>query len=683
MNRRMLVVLFLTVALLGATSARGGFRKADGGIEFSYADPYAGSVHIAGDFNGWSTNATALTMDDEGVWTVVLDLSPGAYEYKFVVNASEWVADPENPVVVGDYGNSQITVGEDGEPVIGAAVQVISNTAVNSRVSLNGWYRATYNTRADVPSDPRWRLTRPEHEFYVGVNPTVNSQVKGNATVRMATGAGDIKEIQADIYSGHLTLDGDPFGVTGFYNEERVQFDDPLEFVGHIDLDGTITEEHIPFGRGAQGIVANLNLWDIDATGVYANIYDYNISNDPTIYDNTDTDFVGARLKRPLGPVTLGATYAAWRDGWWMSWQGTNESPHIDEYIAETGSESDWFELANTEQMIGLDAAVASADGRLSLAVEGAYYSYESVWDMGNKERVEGEDYSNGAIDVEAGDADGWMGGAVAKAGVGPLDMRAEVMGLKVEAMDDDEEIVGFDEPWWARLTSAPVAAPTIRQYTEVRYAGSPLLANVYYPSPELQIVALEYDADASLGILSIGLEVDYADFKGTMPDTVATLSGIDEFDGSITRIAGRARADIFEGRTWWEFLAEYREHEVDVDDFWEVMDTFEAILRGRAAITDNWHAIADLRFIRYIDTEEFFTPYVGLSYSPRKNIEFRVGAGVDPMSYIDTPVEGRANGRERWRSLYLWERSEYGLLDAEEALEDGKIVSAMAVILF
>ncbi len=28
---------------------------------------------------------------------------------------------------------------------------------------------------------------------------------------------------------------------------------------------------------------------------------------------------------------------------------------------------------------------------------------------MGNKEKVEGEDYSNGAIDVPIGDMDGWV----------------------------------------------------------------------------------------------------------------------------------------------------------------------------------------------------------------------------------------------------------------------------------
>ncbi len=68
--------------------------------------------------------------------------------------------------------------------------------------------------------------------------------------------------------------------------------------------------------------------------------------NDPGVYDNTETDLLAARLKRPVGPVTLGATYTSWRDGWWIDWTGTNSSPHIDEYLAESRSRtSDWFEL--------------------------------------------------------------------------------------------------------------------------------------------------------------------------------------------------------------------------------------------------------------------------------------------------------------------------------------------------
>ena len=66
---------------------------------------------------------------------------------------------------------------------------------------------------------------------------------------------------------------------------------------------------------------------------MYANEYDLDIWNDPSTYDNTDTDLIAARAHAmPVGPVTLGATYAAHEDGWWMDFTGTNQSPQLTEY---------------------------------------------------------------------------------------------------------------------------------------------------------------------------------------------------------------------------------------------------------------------------------------------------------------------------------------------------------------
>ena len=49
------------LALLVAGSALAGLSKVDGGIEFTYDDPSAGSVSLAGDFNNWNMNADPLT----------------------------------------------------------------------------------------------------------------------------------------------------------------------------------------------------------------------------------------------------------------------------------------------------------------------------------------------------------------------------------------------------------------------------------------------------------------------------------------------------------------------------------------------------------------------------------------------------------------------------------------------
>ncbi len=696
--------------LLGAGVALSDVAVVDGGIEFSYDDPYAASVNLAGNFNNWSMNADALTLGEDGVWRVVKDLAPGSYEYKFVVNGSEWVADPGNPVVVGDYGNSGVTVNADGKIAASAGTEAISNTTVNSRVKLTGWYRATYDTQSDVPSDPRWRLNRPTHEFYISVDPTVNKQVSGAAMLHVSTGSGDITLIHADLYSGHLKFDGGPFSVMGWDNEEDVQFDNPLEYVGHYDLVGTIPEENIPFGRGAQGVNLNTHLWGFDLKGTYSNIYDMSIYNNPAIYDNTGTDLLAGRLKRPVGPTTLGVTYAAYMDGWWTSFQGTNESPQLSEYIAESGSTSDWFELSNTERLVSADVDLPVMSGKVDLKAEYGLYSYNGLWDMGNREKVEGESYSNGAIDVPFGDTDGWVArGVVDVFSLKPLDLELEVTRFSLDGMSADEEFVSFSGPiWWQdfgpTVQSEQFPGRAIRQYTQVTSADSPLVVNVYGPLPEFKSWDYEFEAGFGLGIFDVRMEYDYYTFEGSFIDTLDWLMAPGDFDGSTTRIAGITSAEVLPERLEVGFDFESLTHDLNMGDVlesaigWtEPIDTFEAILSGRVAIHDDWSVLANVRHITYRDVpvataardsisyenKSYFAPYIALVYSPRPNVEVRLGYGIDPMSYIDTPVKGRPDGRERWRSQYLWDHSDYTVLNAEQALQDARTIGVMAVISF
>ncbi|HET9362461.1 MAG TPA: isoamylase early set domain-containing protein [Vicinamibacterales bacterium] len=56
--------------------------------------PDAMSVALAGDFNGWDPMRTPLEQTSSGAWTVTIPLEPGRYEYMFVVDGKEWIADP-------------------------------------------------------------------------------------------------------------------------------------------------------------------------------------------------------------------------------------------------------------------------------------------------------------------------------------------------------------------------------------------------------------------------------------------------------------------------------------------------------------------------------------------------------------------------------------------------------------
>jgi 1,4-alpha-glucan branching enzyme len=56
--------------------------------------PDARMVEVAGDFNGWDPRRTPLEKLPTGAWTVTIPLDPGRYEYMFVVDGNQWIADP-------------------------------------------------------------------------------------------------------------------------------------------------------------------------------------------------------------------------------------------------------------------------------------------------------------------------------------------------------------------------------------------------------------------------------------------------------------------------------------------------------------------------------------------------------------------------------------------------------------
>jgi chromosome partitioning protein len=69
-------------------------------VVMRFSDSLAGDVRIAGDFNGWVPDRGVRSrIESEGqtrVWTKLLSLEPGTYQYRYVVDG-EWQEDPTNP----------------------------------------------------------------------------------------------------------------------------------------------------------------------------------------------------------------------------------------------------------------------------------------------------------------------------------------------------------------------------------------------------------------------------------------------------------------------------------------------------------------------------------------------------------------------------------------------------------
>jgi len=64
--------------------------------------PGAHSVAVAGDFNGWNPGQTKLERSEGGMWTATISLKPGRYQYMFVVDGKQWIADPLAGEASGD-----------------------------------------------------------------------------------------------------------------------------------------------------------------------------------------------------------------------------------------------------------------------------------------------------------------------------------------------------------------------------------------------------------------------------------------------------------------------------------------------------------------------------------------------------------------------------------------------------
>ena len=95
-------VLFVVLAPSGESNA----------LRFSLYAPQADSVALVGDFNGWgSMSEVRLKPAGKGMWSVVVPLPSGRYQYAFLVDGKRWVTDPRaEQHVSDDFGRQNAVV---------------------------------------------------------------------------------------------------------------------------------------------------------------------------------------------------------------------------------------------------------------------------------------------------------------------------------------------------------------------------------------------------------------------------------------------------------------------------------------------------------------------------------------------------------------------------------------------
>ncbi|MGC9772817.1 Glycogen recognition site of AMP-activated protein kinase [Fervidobacterium changbaicum] len=117
MMRRFLLVAFLIVFTLSFAAV----QYKDGKVVFTFKSQ-AQVVYLAGSFNNWSPTAWPMKLID-GVWVYEVELKPGTYQYKYVIDGKTWKEDPEAPAYTDDgFGgkNGMFTLTPDGK-ILGQA----------------------------------------------------------------------------------------------------------------------------------------------------------------------------------------------------------------------------------------------------------------------------------------------------------------------------------------------------------------------------------------------------------------------------------------------------------------------------------------------------------------------------------------------------------------------------------
>ena len=114
------VPVFALLLVAGGFLVKGRFqmrgRFAERVVEVVFSAPQAAAVTIVGDFNSWNPQRTQLVRSNhEGLWRARLRLTPGIYQYSFVLDGKTWVSDPGAKTSLADgFGGHNSVIIVDG-----------------------------------------------------------------------------------------------------------------------------------------------------------------------------------------------------------------------------------------------------------------------------------------------------------------------------------------------------------------------------------------------------------------------------------------------------------------------------------------------------------------------------------------------------------------------------------------
>jgi enterochelin esterase-like enzyme len=128
-------------------------------ITFSIAAPNARQVFVAGEMTAWDAGKRAMQRDPTGVWRVTLDMEPGEYLYKFVVDG-QWLQDPATADHDSDGRGGQhsyVFVGDGpwtvppGAPRGEVRVHQVESKELGQSMAVNVYLPPSYRRGQELP----------------------------------------------------------------------------------------------------------------------------------------------------------------------------------------------------------------------------------------------------------------------------------------------------------------------------------------------------------------------------------------------------------------------------------------------------------------------------------------------------------------------------------------------------
>ena len=669
----LLAMLMLLSTISGPALA--SVEKGDGGTKFSYYDPEAGAVFLAGTFNGWNATANPMKKLESGTWVITVELGPGTHDYKFVVDGA-WITDFDNPASAPDpYGgvNSIVVIDNSGNIIVQeSGEKKIANTPFSPRINFNGFFLFRAPTYKNFDNDSRWRMYRPEYNFDLNSIITINEQVEGYARLRVdsPTNLANVNALSAWLNEAHLKITPpDIMNLTGYYNMEVLWSEDPLTVYGDEDLEGTIFDDHLKTGKGTAGVVFNSDWPHFEFRSFASNVHDADIYNDPDLYDNTGTDQITLRGARRFGWFKPGINYFLEQNIWWLDMTsriGSTPSntgiPRLDTYIDASGDPSDWYEFQEKQWYVGLDAYLYFFDDNFVPAIQ--YMRGEATQGFVTSNNS-GIDFDNSPIDVPIARRDASIYHVeLPFRGIENLFLNAEYTRRELLDPGPDESLItpfflpnqDANKQIYFTIDQDPPAYTRDYGEFEARWTKGDLDARLW-----VEREMNEYErADQDLSAWQYRLSVT--------PGLKLTLWDVFDFDfaGQFSNLDGS------------------KEFEMNGN-------TYEAITRGAWWLTSKFAVMFDIRIIHYsldeTDTrgdfsDTFYNPFVGFEYRFLKKVNIVFAYGVDPVTF-DRVYSGRQTGRWDFRQRYMWENEDATMVDAENALNDVQAFTLRATFRF